>query len=156
LLEDDLIGQMVLIQVAITEGMNKFPDVQIALLGDHVSQQRIRRNIEGHAQEKVSAALIKLAGELAVGHVKLEKAVAWGQRHSAFPDVVSRANGFVRQFCRIPGGDDQAPGVGPGADLFDHVADLVDHVTVGALPATPLFAINRTKVAVLQGPFVPD
>src|SRR5690554_4306428 len=156
LFEHDVVRQVVLIQMTVAKRMNKLPHFQITLLGDHMRQQRVRGNIERHAQKQVGTALVKLTRQLAVGHVELEQAVARRQCHAAFTHVVLRANGLVRQFCRVPGGDDQAPGVGFGANLVDDFADLVDNAAVVALPAAPLFAVDRPQVAVFEGPFVPD
>src|SRR5690606_40936237 len=80
LLEYDVIRQVVLIEVTVTEGMDKLTHLQIALLGDHMSQQRIGRNVERNAQEQVGTALIQLARDrkstrLNSSHVKISYAV---------------------------------------------------------------------------------
>jgi len=41
---------MVLVKVAVAECVDELAHFQITLLGDHVGQQGIGRNIEGHAQ----------------------------------------------------------------------------------------------------------
>lgn len=61
LLENDVISQMVLVEVAVAKGMNKFPHFQIALLGNHVGQQSVRGDVEWHAEEQIRAALVELA-----------------------------------------------------------------------------------------------
>jgi hypothetical protein len=45
-------------------------------LRDHQRQQRVRGDIERHAEEDVGAALVELARQPAVGHVELEQRVA--------------------------------------------------------------------------------
>ena len=52
--------------------------------------------------------------------------------------------------------DDVAAAVGVGADLLDHLRDLVDVPAVGRRPGAPLVAVDRPEVAVLVGPLVPD
>ena len=42
------------------------------------------------------------------------------------------------------------------ADQLDEVGDLVDMPPVGGLPVAPLLAVDRPKVAVLVGPFIPN
>jgi hypothetical protein len=59
----------------------KSPTSQVALLRDHVREQRVAGDVERHAQEDVGAALVQLAGQLAVGDVELEEGVAGRQRH---------------------------------------------------------------------------
>ena len=96
-----------------------------------------------HTKKNVGAPLVQLAGEPAVDHVKLEHRVARGQRH-------------LRQVRDIPGRDDQSPRIGILADLGDQVRDLVDAAAVGCPPRSPLGAINRSEIALVVGPFVPD
>jgi hypothetical protein len=55
-----LIGlfKVVQVQMAIATSPNEFADAQIALLRKHMGKQCIRRNVEGHSQENVGAALV--------------------------------------------------------------------------------------------------
>ena len=103
----------------------------------------VGRDIVGHAQEDIAAALIELAGQLSLGHVELEQGVARRQRH-------------VLDFGRVPRRDDVPAAVGFGEDRIDDVGDLIDGPPVQRRPRPPLLAVNRSKVAVLVGPFVPD
>lgn len=48
LLEDDVIGQMVLVQVTVAKGMHELTNLQVALLGNHVREQSVGGNIERH------------------------------------------------------------------------------------------------------------
>lgn len=57
---------------------------------------------------------------------------------------------------RIPCGDQMAARVGVLFQSVDKLHDLVDLAPVGGFPVAPLMAVNRTEVAVLIGPFVPD
>ena len=56
----------------------------------------------------------------------------------------------------VPRADDQAAGVGIVANLIDNARDLVDPATIGRRPGTPLIAVDRSKFAVVVGPFIPD
>ena len=106
-------------------------------------QQRIGRDVERHAEKDIGRALIELAGQRALGDVELEQAVARRQRHLV--DV-----------RRIPGADDQPARIRIAPDHVDHIGDLVDGAAVGRRPGSPLLAIDRTELAVLVGPLVPD
>src|SRR5262245_4689984 len=57
--------QMIEIDVAIAAGPNEFAHIQVALLREQVRQQRIRCDVEWHAQEDIGAALVQLARQLA-------------------------------------------------------------------------------------------
>src|SRR4051812_20755618 len=58
--------QVVGVQMAVPAGPYEVTDVEIALLGEHVREQRIRGDVEGHAQEDVGAALVELTTQAAV------------------------------------------------------------------------------------------
>jgi len=103
--------------MAVAAGPDEIPDFQPSLLRHHVGQQRVGGDVEGHAQEDVGAALIKLAGQLAVGHVELEQGVAGRQLHA-------------RHVGHVPGRDDHPARVRIVLDLVEHLADLVDVAAV--------------------------
>ena len=96
-----------------------------------------------NGEENIGAALVELAGELAVGNVKLEQRVAGGKRHAV-------------HFGGVPCGDNQAAAIGGGLDLLHKVADLVYGFAVCAAPTAPLRAIHAPEVAVFVCPFVPN
>lgn len=48
---------------------------------DHVGEQGVAGNIEGHTQAHVSRPLVQLAGQLPIHHVELAEGVAWGEGH---------------------------------------------------------------------------
>jgi len=96
-----------------------------------------------HAQEDVGAALVELAGQLAVGHVELEEGVAGRQLH-------------LRHVGHVPGRDNHPARVRTVFDLVQHLADLVDVRAVRRWPAAPLVAVDGPQFAVGVGPFVPD
>jgi len=60
------------------------------------------------------------------------------------------------EVAHVPGRDDQAAAVGIAGQFAEHVGELVVGATVGALPGTPLPAVDRAEVAIEVGPFVPD
>jgi hypothetical protein len=68
----NVICQMVPVEVKVAEAVHKLPDTQVALLGEHVGEERIARDIERDAQEQVRAALIELAGEPSFDNIELE------------------------------------------------------------------------------------
>ena len=60
--------------------------------------KRVAGDVEGHAEEQIGAALVKLAAQLAVAHVELEEHVAGRQRHAV-------------DLGDIPGAHDQAAAI---------------------------------------------
>src|SRR5580765_5458800 len=52
---------MVFVDVIIAERVDEFTDFEIADVGDEVSKQSVRANVERHAQKRIRRALIKLA-----------------------------------------------------------------------------------------------
>jgi signal peptidase I len=140
--------EMVVVQMNVSERVDELAGLEIAYLGDHQGQQGVGRYIKGNAEEDVGAALIKLTAQsgLAIGvarYIKLEKSVTRHQCH-------------LRQIGHIPGADDQSAAVGRLFYLRDQLGDLVDGLAISAIPATPLFAIDGSELAVCIGPFVPD
>src|SRR5262245_30630537 len=104
-LQPDLF-QMVQVDVAISSGPDEFAYIKIALLGDHMSQQRVGSDVERDAEKYVRGSLVKLAGEFPLGDVKLKKRMARLQTHPI-------------QFADVPGADDQSAGIWIRSDLFD-------------------------------------
>lgn len=135
--------QMIEIDVAVTARPDEVSRFKIALRGHHVGEERVTRDIKGHAEEQIAGSLVELAGKLAVRHIELEKTVAGGQCH-------------VRNVAHVPSADDHPPAVRMMPDLVNHFADLIDLVAVCRSPGTPLSAVNRTEIAVLIRPLIPD
>jgi hypothetical protein len=100
---------MVQVEVGVAEGMDEVAGFQARNLRDHEGQQGVGGDVEGDAEEDIRAALVELAGEFSIRHVKLEQAVAGGQGHLA--DVAD-----------IPGADDQAAVVG----IFLYASNTLD------------------------------
>lgn len=135
--------QVVRVKVQVAESVDELAGLQVADLGDHHGEQGVAGDVEGHAEEQVSATLVELAGEPALIHEELKHEVAGRQRH--FLDV-----------RHVPRAHDMAPGVGIGFDAVDHVRDLVVLLAIRAFPASPLRAVHGTQVAFFIRPFVPD
>ena len=134
---------MVLIDVAVAARPDEVAGLEVALLRDHVREERVARDVEGNAQEHVAAALIELAGELPVSYVELEEAVAGRERHLVY-------------LRRVPRAHHQSARVGRLADALEQVRDLVDRAAVCCGPRAPLTAIDGAELAVLVGPLVPN
>ncbi len=106
-------------------------------------EERVARDVEGHAEKKIRAPLIKLATECAILDVELEERVARRQRHRV-------------DLRRVPCRDDEPAAVGLRLDLLDHAVDLVDSLVVRPAPVAPLRAVNPAEITLLVGPFIPD
>src|SRR5207247_3584775 len=91
--------KMIGIEVQVTKSVNERARLQIANLRDHQRQQRIRRNVERHAEKQIGAALIKLAAQFAVLREELEQRVARRQCH-------------LLDFADVPRADDVTAAVG--------------------------------------------
>src|SRR5687768_16475223 len=97
---------MVGIKVEITERMYESARPKITDLRHHHGQQGVGSDVEGHAQEKIGTALIKLAAEFAILDKELEQAVTGRQRH------------FLA-FTHVPCAHNQTSAIGIFFDLFD-------------------------------------
>src|SRR5512146_3497517 len=135
--------EMIQIEVAVAARPDELTRLEVALLGEHVGEQRIARDVERHAEEDVRAALIELTGQPAVRHVELEQCMARHEVH-------------LLELADVPGADQDAAGVGVAAQLLERHAHLVDGAPVGREPRAPLLAVNRPQLAALIGPLVPD
>lgn len=130
--------QVVEVDVRVATYPDELADLQVALLCNHVSQQRVASDVEGHAQEHVSTALVQLARQLAVRDVELEQCVARLQRHLA-------------QVGRIPCADNESARIRSRLDGVDYVLDLVDRLAVRCGPRDPLNTVDRTDTTVHAG-----
>lgn len=129
---------VVVVDVRVATRPDERSDLQVALLCNHVSQQRIAGDVERDAEEHVRAALGQLAGEHAIDHVELEHRVARRQFH-------------LRYLRGVPGSHDESPGVRVALDVGDDLLDLVERASSRQWPAAPLYAVDGTQVAVLLG-----
>lgn len=127
--------KMVDVEVSVAQSMNKLSDAQITNLRNHRRQKRVRRNIEWNAQEGVGTTLVELAREFAICHIELKKYMARGQSHTL-------------NLAHIPRRHNHSTRIGIFLYRFYHLANLIDNLTVGSSPATPLCAIDITQVAI--------
>ena len=131
---DSCLLQVVFVEVEVAESVDEFAGLQAADLRDHAGEQRVRGDVERHAEEQVGAALVKLAAQFAVEDEKLKQRMAGRQRH--LPDLAG-----------IPGGDDVAAAVGLASIWAMTSCDLVDENAVGRAPVAPLRAIDAAEIA---------
>src|SRR5271168_96135 len=54
--------QVIQVQMTIAAGPYEIADLEIALLREHMRQQRVGSDVEGNAQQRIGTALIELAG----------------------------------------------------------------------------------------------
>ena len=141
--------KVVAVQVQVTKGVDELACFVAAHLGKHHRQQRVRGDVERHAEEHVGTALVKLAAELALAasthaaHIELEQAVA-------------RRQGHLVDLGHVPRTHEVAARIRVVLEAVDQVLDLVDVPAIGSRPAAPLVTIDWPQVAVLVGPFVPN
>jgi len=134
--------EVVGVEMGVAEGVDEFSWLQAGDLGHHQGEQRIAGDIEGDAEEDVTAALVELAGKATAGNIELEEAVAGGQGH-------------LLDFVHFPGADDDAAGIRVVLDEADGVLDLVD-AGFADRPVPPLGTVDRAQFTGFIGPFVPD
>ena len=83
---------MVEIYVRVACGMDEVAWLQSRNLRHHHQQQGIRRDVERYAEKRIGTALVKLQAQAAVGHVKLEQAVARRQMQPLYVGHVTCAD----------------------------------------------------------------
>ncbi len=134
---------VVRVKMQVAERVDEFARLQTADLRDHQREQRVAGDVERHAEKNIRAALIHLAAQFSVAHIKLKQRMARRQRH--LPDLAG-----------IPRRHDMPPRIRIFFDLRDHVVNLVERAAVGGAPVYPLRAINAAQISVRVRPFVPD
>ena len=135
--------EVVEIDVCVARGVDELARLQAADLGYHHREERIGCNIERNAQECIRTALVELTGEFSISHVELEQAVARRQSH------------FIH-FGRIPSGYQHSSRIRILFDSVDDTRKLINRFPVWSGPGTPLVSVNRTQVAILISPFIPN
>jgi hypothetical protein len=134
---------MVRVKMQVAERVDEFARLQPADLRDHQREQRIAGDVERHAEKNIRAALIHLAAQFAVAHIKLKQRMAWRQHH-------------LSDFAWIPRVDDVSPAVRIFFDLCDDIFNLINRTAIRSFPITPLRAVNAAQISVRVRPFVPD
>ena len=69
---------------------------------------------------------------------------------------MARGQRHVIHLGHIPRADDVTAAVWIVANAFDQRFDLINSAAIGAGPRPPLRAIDRTKLAMLISPLIPD
>lgn len=64
------------IEMGVAERMDELSGFEARHLRHHQREQRVRGDVEGHAEKDIGRALIELAGEPPVGNIELEQAMA--------------------------------------------------------------------------------
>ena len=134
---------MVGIKMAITARPDELPHFQSRLLRQHMSEQRIGRNVERHAEKHICTTLIKLQRQLPIADPCLKQTVARGESHPV-------------HFARVPSRHYLAARRGVGFKSVNQRFDLIDAAAVGSFPMTPLLTVNRPKIAIVVRPIIPD
>ena len=73
--------EVIHVQMRISEGMNECSRLKSTHLSHHVCQQRIGGNVEWNAEEDISASLVQLTIQLAIGDMELEEGMTRHQCH---------------------------------------------------------------------------
>ena len=134
--------------MAVAAGPHELARLHTDLLRNQVGQQRVRGDVEGHAQEHVRATLVQLAGQLlhtvrAFVHVELEECVAGRKRHIVHLGRVPRRHNMTARARVI-------------LQRLNNLRNLVNRAAIGGRPRTPLHAVHRTQIAVLISPLIPN
>ena len=135
---------MVRVHVRVPKRVNELPPLQATNLSQHARQQSIARNVEWHSEPEVAGALVHLARQPAIRHVKLGKYVARRESH-------------FREGCRIPSCHENSPARWVLLELFNQTSKLINALTfvvvvhglVGRPEVSPLETVNRSQVPLL-------
>ena len=138
------------VDVTVSPSPNEFTHIEVTLLGDHVREKRVARDVKRHPQKDVGAALIELATQttFAAGRgagcdIKLKKSMTRHERH-------------LGQIGHVPSAHDHASRVGIGLQCFHEIGNLIDVLSIGRGPTSPLHPIHGPQISIFLGPFVPD
>src|SRR5258706_1981350 len=100
---------------------------------DQVCKQRIRADIERHAEERIRRSLIKLAMKHTFARALLDLKLK---------ERVTRRQIDVVTFPRVPAADDQSSRIGIRFDLINYSRDLIDAVAFWIVPSERLPEIS--------------
>ena len=152
---------VIAVDVRVAELVDELVRVRVGHARDHVRQQRVRGDVEGHAEPEVGRALVHEAAELgsrALGlrqrDVELAEHVAGRQRH--LPEVCSvRASRASGRTGWIPRREDDPSVRRRLANLPHHLRQLIDAlagvvgvaVDVRRAKVPPLKSVDGTEIA---------
>ena len=103
--------------MVVTERENEFADLKIADVRDHLREQRVRADVERHAEERVRRSLIKLAVKQRCSSPTVRKGVH--VLNLELKHRMARRQIDVVAFTRIPAADDQTTRVRIRLNLVD-------------------------------------
>ena len=132
--------------MGVTESVDKVSGSEITDVSDHDGEESVAGDVERNPQPHVGRSLVELTGQLTLGHVELDQAVAGRQGH-------------LVQVRGVPGAHDDPPVVGFVLDPADDLSQLVHplaavvgvHVHVVSTEVSPLEAVDWPQVSLLPG-----
>src|SRR3989442_14206129 len=139
---------MVDVDVAVAAGPDEVADVEVALLREHVRQERVAGDVERNSQEDVCASLVDLAAETAppaaarARDMELEERVTGLERHA-------------REIRDVPRADHDPPRIRLVAQEAHDLGDLVAVAPVTGGQAAQLHAVHPPEPPDLSGQFIP-
>ena len=139
---------VVVVDVAVAAGPDQVADVEVALLREHVREQRVARDVERDAEEDVGAALVDLAAERSRHRRRRRRGTGRARGTAAAP---SRGRSATFQALTMMRRES-------GSSCSSRTTSAIWSMwpAVRGRPAAPLHAVDRAEVAVVVGPFVPD
>lgn len=138
------------IDVSVTESVNEPARLETGDMRDHMGQQGVRGDVEGHAQEHVRAALDRkhAQGPVCSAH-DLPERVAGRQGHS-----LTSAGFQAETIMRRESGFSAMVRIRSAIWSVSTVRNFV--LLAMRAPFAPLALVYRAEISVLVGPFVPD
>ncbi|ERF69563.1 hypothetical protein EPUS_01893 [Endocarpon pusillum Z07020] len=167
-------GDVIEIDMGVAHGVDKGCGDEVAGVGEHVGEEGVGGDVEGHAETHVAGALVQQAGELAFCFcfllpffrvrggrlVSRRRQRIHATRRIGIRDVELREHVAGRQrhggqVFHVPRAEQDAPVEGAVPQFAHDLADLIDAlaavvgVAVGVLGAevAPLEAVHRSQVA---------
>ena len=140
--------EMVGVEMEVAKGVDKLAGLIPTNLCEHHGEQGVGGDVEGNAEEKVGASLVKLTTEAGV--------FRFGIVNVELKKKMARWEGHFIDFGDIPGRDEVTSGSRIVFEAVDEVGDLVDGGSIGFGPRPPLLPVDRAEVTIFVGPLVPD
>lgn len=141
---------VVFVQMEVSEGMHELARLITADLRRHHQQQGIAGNVERHAEEEITAALVELQAQavllallLCGNYTELEETMAGRQRHAV-------------HLRHIPGGNEVTTAPRVVLEPIDELGNLVNATAIAIRPFTPLTTVHGAQITVFVCPFIPN
>ena len=126
--------KVVEVEVGVACGVDKLTRLEATHLRHHHSEQSVGCDVERNTEEGVGTALVEHTREFAIRHIELKEGVARRQRH-------------LLDIGNIPGRNNYTTRIGIFGNQIHRLLNLVDGLTIGTRPRTPLIAIDVVQVA---------